>query len=304
MAQNVWVIITLFSLALFAVANVVDKILRTKYLKNSLHLLLIFMGSAIVLVPALFFIPLVPMQWLDILLLCIASALWQAGIYPYLESLSIEETSRVIPLWNMTPLFSLILAAFLLGEQLTSLHMAAFVILFLGSILVSIHIQNGSTQKSIWLSAAFTKMLSSCIAYASAVVILKYLLIEYPFLQVFILSQVIGLGIVGVILFSKQQRIALKKQLFSISKQGWYCIALSLTVIYCARLLYNYALVYGPVALISSLDGFQSIFTFGYTLILSWYFPRILKEEISLKTIIFKVVAFVIMGIGLILLYH
>jgi len=60
----------------------------------------------------------------------------------------------------------------------------------------------------------------------------------------------------------------------------------------------------GPISLVSVLgSGFQGHFILLFAVILSKYFPKILKEEIDKKAIAVKVIAIFLMLGGLLLIY-
>ena len=62
---------------------------------------------------------------------------WHYGCYFYIKAVTIEEITRVIPLFRFMPLFVIIISYFYLSEKLPSLFLLAFVLIFIGSILIS-----------------------------------------------------------------------------------------------------------------------------------------------------------------------
>ncbi|KKR73165.1 MAG: hypothetical protein UU15_C0017G0004 [Candidatus Levybacteria bacterium GW2011_GWC2_40_7] len=71
-----------------------------------------------------------------------------------------------------------------------------------------------------------------------------------------------------------------------------------------ASLSINWALITGPVTLISVTRGFQSAFVLIFTVFLSIWFPKILKEELSKSALGVKVLAIFLMFLGLYLIYQ
>ena len=59
----------------------------------------------------------------------------------------------------------------------------------------------------------------------------------------------------------------------------------------------------GPVSLVFSMEGLQVIYVFIMALLLSLFFPKIIKEEIDKKNIILKTSALIIILAGIAVLY-
>ncbi len=72
-----------------------------------------------------------------------------------------------------------------------------------------------------------------------------------------------------------------------------------------ANLLQQYSVALAPfvfVPLVSALQGTQHVFLLIFTIFLSIRYPQILKEDILGKTIFQKIIAILLIGVGLILL--
>ena len=115
-----WVLFALLSAFLFAVANVVDKYILTKWVKNPAIPVIVL--SFVGLVVSLFVFLVHHSSLLSVfntILALIAGVLFVAAVVLYFKAVSIEEISRVVPLVYLSPLFILILGAILLGELFT-----------------------------------------------------------------------------------------------------------------------------------------------------------------------------------------
>lgn len=298
-SNTLWIFLTILGLALFAATNVMDKILRTRHLKSNLGMLMVSMlrlGVILVFIP---FIQFQAMKPFDIFLLIIAGVLWEVLIYFYIAALSFEEVSRVIPLWSLSPLFTLVLAAIFLGERFSSMDYAAFVFLVIGSVLVSTHIHQFRKMR---LSKAFYLMLLAVFLIVVHFVILKYLFRSYNLWMIFFFVNLIGFLMALALLPFNKPRAALIHSIASLSKNGIALLVVQTVFSFLAYVVYNYAVLYGPLTLISALDGFQSLFIFIFTITLSRFFPRILKENISLPVLAQKAIAIGFLFAGLWLL--
>jgi hypothetical protein len=72
-----------------------------------------------------------------------------------------------------------------------------------------------------------------------------------------------------------------------------------------AFILYNFAVALVPfnfLAFVNALEGTKYLFLLIFAIFLSLRFPQILKEEISKKALIQKIVAIFLIGVGLAIL--
>lgn len=133
-----WIFLAIVATFFWACTNIFDKVLRTKFLKSSIALTASFGIFGIVFNSILFSIvgiPSIPLQHL--IAAFTAGVLVTYLIIPYLKALSLEEASRVIPLWHISAIFTLILAVIFLNEILTPLRYVAFALILSGGILIS-----------------------------------------------------------------------------------------------------------------------------------------------------------------------
>jgi hypothetical protein len=67
-------------------------------------------------------------------------------------------------------------------------------------------------------------------------------------------------------------------------------------------MIQNYAVYLGPVAIINAMQGIQYAFLLVFGIFFTVFFPKILKEDISKKIIYKKVLAILLIAIGLYLI--
>ena len=152
-----WLIFAILAYLLWTSCNLISKVLLTKHIKN-IFVYAIFMGF-IGLLPLLL-IPFkgltIPNIWLLILSL-VTGMLYIYALMPYFKALSIEEVSRVIPLWRFKPLFVLTFSFVFIGERLGFYELIAFFLLLFGGFLISVK----KIKDSFKISKAFYFMLFS-----------------------------------------------------------------------------------------------------------------------------------------------
>src|SRR3989344_2306542 len=289
-----WVIFSLLSRALWAADNIIDKLLRGRYLPDSLILTLVAGISALLL--SLIIVIFNGLGWIGfgpVTLVIFA-------VFAFYQAISREEISRVIPLFQFTPPFVLLLSLLFLGEVLTLNHYLAFVLILLGGFLISIQKAKGVFK----LRNAFWWMILSSLIYAIQVVILKSLYVAHPFWD---LTAYLGFGeflpTPLLLLLVPTFRSRFVKGFSDLKPIGWTLLILGMFFVTSASLSGLWALVTGPVTLVSVLRGFQSLFVLIYAVFLSIWLPKILKEELSKSIIGIKTVAILLMTIGLYLIY-
>lgn len=294
-----WVFLALIAAFFWAWANILDKVLRTKYLKDSIALTASFGIYSIIFSFILFlFIGMPSIPFWNFSAALIAGVIIIFIVILYIKALSIEETSRVIPLWHLSPLFTLILAVIFLNEILTMLRYTAFVFILLGGILISTR----KIGSAFHISPAVYFMLLSSFLVAISDVLLKFAYSAEIFWQTFMVFYFgVSLGSLSLF-FVPNVRKEFSESLLSHKKVFLIVLFLSVLTGFGGQILYNRAILLGPITLVSVFISFQSLFVLLIAIFLSFKFPLFIKESIDIKTIGIKLVAIALMGLGLFLL--
>jgi drug/metabolite transporter (DMT)-like permease len=293
-----WVLFAVLAQAVWASAIILDKIIRTKFIKDSVFLVALF--GVFDFVPFLFVIPFVNLSVPNssaLIAALVAGALMTVALAPYVKSLAFEEASRVTLLWLTGPIFVLLMAHLFLGERLTINSYIAFVLLLVGGVLISIKKIEGIFK----LSTAFWLMLFSAFLFAVSDILIKFVYSTQSYWNGAIW---VGLGTpIGsaalVMFFRRRFFLNIKK----ISNASLALVMSSAISGFMGRLLYFLAIMLGSVSIVAVIGGFEGLFVLLYALLLSIWLPKILKEEISKKILLTKVVAIFFMISGLSLLY-
>ncbi|MEK9194472.1 MAG: DMT family transporter [Patescibacteria group bacterium] len=218
----------------------------------------------------------------------------------FFSSLREGEASRVSPfVGGLVPIFILFLAWIILGEFLTSKQIFAFIIIMLGSYLIS---RKGSNMGPIppkvifWsIAAAFLFALSHTLA--------KYIYIEHSFSSGFIWRAVgTFLGALFLILPNRTRRIIFDS-FHRISPKMSFIFLFGQIAAASAFILLNYAFTLGPIALTNALSGVQHVFVFFFVLLLAKNHPGILEETLTPATILRKIFSIILIGGGVFLLF-
>lgn len=132
-----WLFFALLSRALYAAVNVVDKMVVEKYIHSPL---VYFLVTALVSLVVLTIIPFrgIYMPSENVLVSALlAGATFVYGVLLYFYALKFDEASRVVPLWQITPLLTLLISFFTIGERLDTKDFIAFPFLIIGGFLLT-----------------------------------------------------------------------------------------------------------------------------------------------------------------------
>lgn len=282
----------------WSIATLISKVLLSRYVSN---LIVYTVSLGIVsLLPLL----LAPTQGLTIpdpglfSLALVGGVLYIVVILLYFKALSLEEASRVIPLWRFTPIFVLLFSGYFINEQLTPYQLTAFALLVLGGFGVSIK-RIGDTFK---LSPAFYWMLLSSLIGAIYNVLVKFIYLQLPYYSGFTLIR-LGVPLTAgvVLLFPKNCRVLLSS-LAAVSHPIKALILFNGVLDLIGLAFLNFAISRAPITLVNASAGIQAVFVLLLSTALSWKFPQVLQEEIDRKAFIQKLGAITLIAMGTALL--
>jgi drug/metabolite transporter (DMT)-like permease len=205
----------------------------------------------------------------------------------------VEEVSRVIPLLQLTPVFVLILSSVVLHEALRPQDYVAFGLLVLGGTLFAIRLTKG-----IRISLAFYLMILASFLLALYSVALKYLFSVQDFYTIFIWVQIAGFITFFQFIPFRPFRSSLVTTYKITSRKIGIIIVAEQAVAYVSIFAYNYAIAHGPITLISSVGATQPLFVLLFATILSYRFPRVLREELTRMDVALKVLGLIAIFAG------
>jgi drug/metabolite transporter (DMT)-like permease len=300
-----WFFIALIAPILWAFVNHIDKYLLSDRFKGSnIGALMIFSTLlCFVILPVLYFIntDIFSPSILNIIILIVVGVLTGLAMMPYMYALDKDETSIVVPLFQLIPIWGFFLSFVLLGETLTWIQATGCLFIIFGSIVITI--EEDIDNKIKFKKRTIYLMLLSTVLVAIYETLFKFVAVDTGFIVASFWEQ-IGLVILGLILFVcfKNYRISF----FHLLKtQGKKISALnlgseSLTII--GNLATNFALIIAPVALVLTVNGFQPLFVFLFGLLLTILFPGFYSEKLSKKHLVQKIISILVIIVGSILI--
>ena len=182
-----------------------------------------------------------------------------------MKALFREELTRLVPIWNVAPVFTFTMSYFILSESFPPSFLAGFLLILAGSILLSL-------KKGITLKDGFYLMLLSTFLYSVQIIIVKYASSTLDVASILFWTAV-GTFFTTILIFGlNKKREVISKELVSMPPKLFIAFVFLGTV---AVSLFAYAVWLGNSAIATVLGGFQSIFL----LVLGFYMKKELIDE-------------------------
>mgnify|MGYP001315784334 CR=1 FL=1 len=293
-----WLFYALLAPLLFSVVNILDKVLRDKHLGT--HAMTISGGLASLLV-FFFLMPFVDFSITPLIFLCgiLVGALFFLAGFPYFHALSIEEVSRVAPLWNFEAPITLVLAYLFLKEELVANEYIGFILVVLGAFLLVTR----NMRKEFIPNKAFFLMIGATLLTAAGVVITKWLFSTASFLTVQTLIFLgSGMSASFILLFLKKQRKNYFKEIKNVRKSVLTKYFARASFLIAGITTFNFAVLLGSPSLTVALGGLAGLSVFVFATLSTLFKPHIIKEVIDRKTLLIKTVAITTVLIGVFLI--
>lgn len=292
-----WISIIILAYFLFAVTALLDKYILIGPINPKSYVFYVGILGLLVLllIPFVnFYIPSI-----YIILLCfLAGAFSIFAIYIFYEGLERFEATRVVPaIGGILPLFTFALVYFFSGgkEVLNSLEFIAFLLLLLGSVLITMEFGKRVSFQSLKISVV------AAFLFSLFFILAKYVYLLEPFWNGFIWIKIGGVLTALLFIFTKDVKTEIFSKKLIFDKKIGILFLLNQTIGAIAFILQNWAIALAGLAYLSIINAFQGIqyvFLFIFMIIL----PRVFEEKISSKIIIQKVLAIIFIGAGLLIL--
>ncbi len=300
-----WFFFALIGPILWAIVNYIDKYVVSKIgaelgIKGIVTFSWLFSGIISVVI-LLFGFNVLSITNLDKFLLILSGCVGALAIFFYLKALAETETSIVIPLMQLVPVFSCIVGFIFFKEVFSNQQMFAVLLIIFGSIILSINTE----EKGKWsfrTKVVFLMIISS-ILFTAQQSIFKFVA-ESDSFWISNFWQFLGIFITGLIFFAIP---SFRKSFFTIFKNNSKVLLKFNIIIECLTILGNisisYALILAPISMVMLVSSYQPVFVFIFGIILTVFFPKIIQEKISKMSIVQKLVAIAFILVGSYLIY-
>lgn len=295
----VWLAFALLANFLYSVSNIADQFLRRKHVKHDASFIVILMGFFFLLwLAAVPFIR-VSVPPLPQLLAVLTSGfivMFMVAIYVY--AISREEISRIMPVLQFHSVFVLVLSAVFLGEKLQALSYVGFAVMLIAGLLLTVE----RIEASFRINQTLLMVVGASVVLAISLVLLKFFYLTGDFWNGFFWFYLGGFVWTAIFAAFPSHLRTVKAHLRELNCKIVAIFVLAAVSGFFADLSWLLAAKLGPVSLVSVVGSTQIAMLFVMTLLLTLYFPRILKERLDRKVLLTKLAAIALMVAGLLLL--
>lgn len=298
-----WLFFALLAPLLFALTNHIDKILLARYfthVRSTTLLIYTAIASALITIAIVILKPdVLSVPLFDAGLMFLAGIVYFLAIAPYIKALSIEEASRVIPIFQIQPVLAYTFGVVLFHETLSITQILAGVIIVSGAVLINLDLDNRRKFKGI----VFGLIALSCLLFMLESITFKFVGGNFGFWDASF-YQYLGTAVAGlfVVIVSKQYRRDFKKVNKEGGKKVFFGAITNEMINMGGRLAFNYSLLLAPLALVQLVQGSQSIFVLVIGTLLAYFIPKYGKESLLRKHMLQKIVSILIVIAGTCLL--
>ncbi len=283
---------------IWAFTSVIDKIVISKgYIKSPFVYIVLNGLMNILLIFLLPFFGLEPLKFTDFLIAMFAGISLSAAVTLYYKAVQYDEISRIKIIFQMEPILILGLSFLLLGEVLTKSNMAGFLFLFAAGIIVAYKKERSSFR----MSRAFYYILIAMVLGALYYVSSKHIFNVTGFWSGFLWLRLANSSALAVLLAPSVRR-EFAETFKNMKKSIIGLLGFKMLIDFSAFVFANYALLKGSASLVGVFESAVApLFTFILALFLTIYFPRIIKENIDKRAVFTKLLALILIVLGVVL---
>ena len=297
-----WLLFAFSGPVLWAISTHLDKYLVERYFKHSdVAVLLIFTAliGAITL-PFIWYLEpkVVDLSFGNAALMALSGVLYMGGMLFYLRALQTEEASAVAPFFQAAPLFGFVLGYLVLGETLSPEQMVGGALIVGGTLLVSLRAERRRTSFN-WRLAAL--MLTCALSLAVSSLIFKMFALRDDFwpttFWMFVGEALFGTALLAVRSYRRQFIELLRSNPGAVLTVN----AVNELINLGGSLGTRYALLLAPLGIVQAIGSTTTLFVFVFGVLLSVFFPRLGRENLSRRELLHKGAAAVLVAVGALL---
>lgn len=297
-----WLLYAFSGPVLWAASTHIDKYLVDRYFAHSdTAVLMVF--TALIGALALPFIAwadpdvLRPQGW-AIAVMILSGILYMGAMLFYLRAIQTTEASVIAPLFQTSTLFTVLLAWLLLQEALRWRQLAGVGLIFAGVIALSV----GKAGKTRTLTSGVAFLMLGCgLVMSLSAVLFKLFALKDDFWVTtfwnFAGEALFGLAILAVPHYRKQFADLFRKHPGPVIGINGANELINLG----GGLGVRYASLSAPVALVSAVSSTVTLFVFVFGVILTLFWPKAAKEDLSVGSLVRKAIAAAFVTAGVLL---
>lgn len=302
MGQNTWFILAVIPPFLWSMCNHIDKHLLSKYFTEADEgvgaLMIVSALASIIATPVLFLADpsVMEVERENFWIIALTALLDVTLLWSYLKAMQKDDASNVIVYYQLVPVLGILTGYVFLSEVITDIQFVAMGVIIFGTSVISFDNTAGKFHFK-WHTVGF--MLIACSCWAAELAIFKVAALEEnPWRSLF--WKHIVLAVIGVLMFVfvKKYRVSFLKVMQSNSVPVLGLNLLNEVLYMLGTVMYGFAAMLAPVALVLLTETFQSIFVFLIAIALVLIWPRFATEDIERRHMFKKMVAIIITSIG------
>lgn len=288
-----WFLLALTAPILWALKNIADKIIYSKYRMSAMtSLIMTRLMSIPFIIIFLFFIKVGIDEFALIGILY--GVIHTAGAQLFNKAMVKEDVSKVTSLFYTNPIFTALFATIFLGEILTAGKYAGIVLLVLSAVMLSYRNHAGKTM----LSSSLLLIFSSTIIWSALNVFLKWIT-NFSSVYSFVFWTFIGSIITALLLLlAGIPKKEFKENIKRFDGFAWKVEIAGNIVYWIGTAIFFIAISALQVSLIGAIPSLQPFFVLIFVLLMGVFLPKILKEENSKKSVLLKFLAVILIFIG------
>ena len=298
-----WLLLAFCGPVCWAVSTHIDKYLVDRYFHDSdtavLMLFTAFLGVA--LLPLIWWIEpaLLRPSLTAIAVMTASGVLYMGAILFYLRAIQSEEASVVAPLFQASTLFTFLLGYLFLREGLAIAQLLGVGLIICGAL--SLSFRRGPKAKK-FKSGLIALMLGATFVMSLSTVLFKFFAIRDDFWTTTFWTFV-GEGLFGVLLLLVP---GYRRQFADMFRQNPGAVigvnAANEVINLGGGLSVRYASLLAPVALVSAISSTTTFFVFFFGILLTLFFPKFGREDLSAGNLVRKGVGALLITGGVVLI--
>ena len=216
-------------------------------------------------------------------------------LIPYYAAIQRDDVSRVIPLYQFIPIFTLTISTIFFKETLAIKQIFGMGLVILAGLIISV---NKFDLRFLKPRPSFWFMMASCLMYGSVGLLFRFVSKSVPYWSIFSI-QYMGAGFGGLALFilpSVRKDFGRDAKVLR-SASRLLLVDKGLSVM--AQMAEGYAVTLVAVPLVNIVDGIQPLIIFVFGFLFTRFFPHLIKENVKKEVLFQKILSIIIMLVGL-----
>jgi uncharacterized membrane protein len=298
-----WFLFAIIGPLSWAVSTHIDKYLVDKYFRDSNTAVLMVFTAIVGLLglPVIwYFVPTVlALPRLAMGVMILSGALYMGAMLFYLRAIQSESATAVAPFFQLSTIFTLLLAYFFLNENLGASQLIGIGLIVAGALAVS---TDGGAFLQHCKLRLVGLMTTATFIIALSYVLFKYFAVEERDFWGTTFWTFVGEGIfgAGIMLFPSY-----REEFVTLFKQSPGAIvginAANEIINLGGGLAVRFASLLAPVALVSAVSSTTTLFVFAIGVLLTLFFPKLGHEDLSARNLMRKGIAAVLVSAGVLL---